>query len=136
MAKKREAVITMKEVLDYSRLMGTFMPTLRGVVERKLTADAARKHGVKVTKQELQRGADTFRHANGLGSAQATREWMSHLGISQSFFEEFLETSLLVSKFKDQLEKKTDKAKYLDHPQVSELVRELVYQDWLARNLR
>ena len=136
MAKKREVVITMNEVVDYSRLMGTLMPALRGVVERKFTADAAKSRGLKIANQELQRGADTFRRANGLGSAKATEEWMSRQGISLGVFEEFVETSLLVSKFKDQLERKADRAKYLSHPQVRELVRELVYRDWLAANLR
>ena len=135
-AKKREVVITMNEVVDYSRLMGTLMPALRGVVERKFTADAAKGRGVKISNQELQRGADTFRHANGLGSAEATEEWMTRQGISLSVFEEFVETSLLVSKFKDQLERRTDRAKYLGHPQVRELVRELIYREWLARNLQ
>jgi len=135
-AKKREVVITMNEVVDYSRLMGTLMPALRGVVERKFTADAAKRRGVKIADQELQRGADTFRHANGLGSAKATEEWMTRQGISLGVFEEFVETSLLVSRFKDQLERRTDRAKYLSHPQVRELVRELIYRDWLARNLK
>ncbi len=136
MAKKGDVVIPMQEVVDYSRLMGAFLPTLRGVVERRVAADAARAQGMKVSSQELQRGADTFRHASGLSSAKATEEWMSRQGISLDLFEEFLETSILVSKFKDQLEKKTEKAKYLGHPQVAKLVRELVYQDWLAANLK
>jgi len=136
MAKDSEVVIKMKEVVDYSRLMGTFMPTLRDVVERKFTADAAKKDGIAVTSEELQRGADAFRKTNGLTSAKATNEWMSRHGISLDFLEEFLETSILVSKFKDQLEKNTDTAKYLNNPKVSKLVRDLVYQDWLADNLK
>jgi hypothetical protein len=135
MPTKGEVTIKMKEVVDYSRLMGTFVPTLRNVVERKVTADAAKKGGIKISKEELQRGADTFRHVNGLNSAKATKEWMSRNGISQDFLEEFLETNLLVSKFKDKLVKEAERAKYLDHPKVKELLRNVVYQDWVARNL-
>jgi hypothetical protein len=135
MAKKGEVVIAMKDVVDYSRLMGAFVPTLRGVVERKVTAAAAKEHGLKVTNQELQRGADTFRHATGLSSAKATEAWMSRHGVSLELFEEFLETSILVSKFKDELEQKADKATYLKHPEVARLVRNLAYQEWLAQNL-
>jgi hypothetical protein len=135
MATQGELVIAMQDVVDYSRLMGSFVPTLRGVVERKVTADAARQCGMKVTDEELQRGADTFRHANGLSSAKATEEWMNRHGVSVPLLEEFLETSILVSKFKDNLEREADKAKYLEHPQVAKLVRDLIYQDWLATKL-
>ena len=135
MVTKAPIVVPMQEVVDFSRLMGAFMPTLRGVLERKVTADAARELGMKATDQELQRAADTFRHANGLTSAKATEEWMSSHGISFQLLEEFLETSILVSKFKDRLEKQADKATYLERPQVAKLVRDLAYRDWLAENL-
>jgi hypothetical protein len=136
MVAKDKVSIKMQEVVDYSRLMGMFMPNLRDVVERKFTADAAKECGLKATNQELQQGADTFRHVNGLSSAKATEEWMSRNGISLELFEDFLETSILVSKLKDQLVKKADRAKYLDHPQVRKLVRDLIYQDWVNASLK
>ena len=135
MATQGEIAVNMKEVLDYSRLMGTFIPTLQNIVERKTTADAAKKQGLKVSSHELQRGADTLRYVSGLTSAKATQKWMAIHGISPDMLEEFLETSILVSKFKDHLVASADQAKYLTQPQVTELVRDLVYEDWLKDNL-
>ena len=134
MTKKSSIDVEMAEVVDYSRLMGTFMPALRDVVERKFTADAATKKGIKVGPGELQKGADTFRHAKGLSSAKDTEAWMNFHGISLDTFEKFLEVNMLVAKFKDHLMQKTDKAKFLQHPEVKTLIRNLVYVNWLKKN--
>ena len=48
MAKKRtEIEVTVAEVVDYLRITGQFTPSLREVVTRKITADAAKKRGIR-----------------------------------------------------------------------------------------
>jgi hypothetical protein len=111
-------------------------PALRVVVQRRVTAEAAKRAGIKVSGGELQKGADAFRIANGLNKASETENWLKSNGISVEAFEEFLETNLLINKFKDRLEKKTAKGKYLSSPGIKESVREMIYQDWLAKAMK
>jgi len=89
-----------------------------------------------VSNGELQKAADTFRVANGLNKASDTERWLKSNGITLEAFEEFLETNLLINKFKDALEKKTAKGKYLASPGVKESVKEMIYQDWLAKAMK
>jgi hypothetical protein len=133
---KNEIEIAVAEVVDYLRMTGQFSPALREVVQRKITAEAAKKSKIKVSNGELQRAADAFRVANGLNKASDTDRWLKSNGISLEAFEEFLETNLLVNKFKDALEKKTAKGKYLASPGVKESVKEMIYQDWLAKAMK
>ncbi len=124
------------EVVDYLRLTGGFASVLREVVERKITANAARTKGLKVTTQKLQRASDAFRVALGLHKSSDTKKWLKSNGISEETLEEFLETNLLITMFKDQLEKKTSKTKYLTTSTIKEIVRDSIYRDWLKNQLK
>ena len=137
MAKEiKDLEVFTAEVVDYLRLTGGFAPVLREVIERKITADAAKKKGHKVTTQRLQRASDAFRIAHGLHKSSDTKKWLKSNGISEETFEEFLETNLLISMFKDELEKKTSKTKYFSSPTIKESVRDLIYGDWLKNQLK
>ena len=137
MAKKRNEIeVTVAEVVDYLRITGQFTPVLREVVERKVTAEAARKSGKKVTTAELQRAADAFRVVKDLSKASDTARWLRSAGISVETLEEYLETNILISKFKDTLERKTSKAKYISTPGIQESIRDMIYQDWLKSQLK
>ncbi len=133
---KNEIEIAVAEVVDYLRMTGRFSPALRDVVHRKITAEAAKKSKIKVSNGELQKAADTFRAANGLNKASDTERWLKSNGITLEAFEDFLEINLLINKFKDALEKKTAKGKYLTSPGVKESVKEMIYQDWLAKAMK
>ncbi len=135
-AQGKEIEVTVAEVVDYLRVTGQFTPTLREVVERKLTAQAARKSRVRVTAAELQRAADVFRAVNDLSKASDTQRWLRSNGITLEALEGYLETNILISKFKDTLEKKTNKTKYLTASAVKEAVREMVYRDWLNSQMK
>ena len=136
MAKLNEIEIAVAEVVDYLRITGQFSPALREVIQRKITAEAAKKARIRVSNGELQKAADTFRVANGLNKASDTDRWLKSNGVSLEAFEEFLETNLLINKFKDALEKKTAKSKYLASPGIKESVKEMIYQDWLANAMK
>jgi hypothetical protein len=137
MAKEtKDLEISVAEVVDYLRLTGGFSPVLRDVVERKITADAAKKKGIKVTTQKLQKASDAFRVIHGLHKSSDTKKWLKSNGISEETLEEFLETNLLISMFKDQLEKKTSKTKYLSSPTIKESVRNSIYREWLKNQLK
>ncbi len=134
--KTAEIEVAVAEVVDYLRMTGDFAPALGRVVERKVTAEAARKAGVRVTAKQLQRAADAFRIVNDLAKARDMNRWLKSNGLSLEAFEEHLETNLLNSKFKDQLAGKSPKTKYLGCEEIKSTVREMVYRDWLAKAMK
>ncbi len=91
---KNELEIKVAEVVDYLRITDAFLPNLRKVVERKVTAEAAKKQGLKVSNQELQKVADAFRCLNGLTTSKETEKWLATNGLTLESFEEFLETNI------------------------------------------
>ena len=134
--KKNEIEVAVAEVVEYLRITGQFSAARREVVARKVTAEAARKKGMKVTKGQLQKAADAFRIANGLNKASDTDRWLKSNGIAVEAFEDYLETNLLLSKFKDALNKKTGKGKYLNTVEIKDSVKEMIYRDWLIKELK
>ena len=137
MAKQtKDLEISVAEVVDYLKITGRFTPALREVVERKITVEAAKKKGFKVTTHKLQKASDAFRAIHGLHKSSDTKKWLKSNGISEEILEEYLETNLLITMFKDQLEKKTSKTKYLSSPAIKESVRQSIYQDWLKKQLK
>jgi len=136
MPKKKEAIeVTVAEVVDFLRINGEFANALQEVVARKVTVEAARREGIKATARELQGMADSFRIERGLLKADDTEQWLRSIGISVEIYEEHLKTSLLVEKYKDRLEKKADKHKYLSSPEIKERIRERLFLDWLDARL-
>lgn len=137
MAKKeKEVEIAVAEVVDYLRVIGQFAPALKSVVERKVTAEAARKSGIRVSTKQLQSTADTFRAMNGLVKASDTEKWLRQNGLTVEALEEYLEHNILISAFKSKLEKKARAAKYMKSPIIKESLRELIYKEWLAGALK
>ncbi len=125
--------VAVAEVVDYLRINGQFASALTEVVHRKVTADAAKKAGLKVTKAQLQKASDAWRLGAGLNKASHTQSWLTANGVAVEALEDYLETNLLMSKLKDQLEKKAPKEKYLGLEGIKESVRQMIYEDWLAK---
>lgn len=136
MAKTNEIEIAVADVVDYMRMTGSFAPALKEVVSRKITVQAARDKGIKVSTGEIQRAADVFRYAQGLTGAKDTENWLKANGITLDAFEEYIETNLLINKFKAQLAKKGSTDKILSSPEIKESVKEMVYQNWLGTALK
>ena len=134
-AKSKEIEITVAEVVDYLRITGQFAPALREVVERKVAAQEAKKKKLKITDSELQKAADAFRSVNDLAKVSDTNRWMKSNGITLEAFEEYLETNVLISKLKDALNNKTAVKKYQSSSAIKESIREMIYADWLEKQL-
>lgn len=133
MAKKKSMEVSAAEVVDYLRITGRFSPAVLEVVGRKVTVDAAKAKKMKVTAAELQKASDGFRVLNGLSKAKDTEQWLKANGISVESFESYLESNVLISKFKAHLLKESSKDDSLmSHPVVQESIGELVYQDWIS----
>jgi len=137
MAKKsKELEVEVAEVVDYMKINGQFEPALREVVVRKIVAEKARKSGLKITNQKLQKAADVFRMSLGLTRASQTAAWLKANGITVEALETYLETNLLISTFKDNLLKKAGKTRLYSSKPIKEAARELVYQRWLKKAIK
>jgi len=137
MAKKSKAMeVAVADVVDFLRISGQFEPALREVIVRKITAEKARKQGLKVSKQKLQKAADAFRLMHGLNKASQTEAWLKANGLSLDALETYLEDNLLISAFKDSLVKKAGKTRIYNSAPVKETVREIVYQRWLSKAIK
>jgi hypothetical protein len=96
------------EVVDYLKVSGGFKSAVGEVFRRRMTVEAAKKHGLTVSAKELQKEADIFRAERGMHKAIDTKNWLASNGLSVEAFEQFLETNLLISKFKDALGKRAN----------------------------
>lgn len=134
--KELEIEVAVAEVVDYLRVTGRFSSALKDVVERKIAVTAAKKMKLRVTTPQLQKASDTFRMMHNLNKASDTNRWLEGNGITLDALEDYLETNLLINKLKDALAKKAPKKKYQSSPIVKESIRELVYKDWLEKELK
>jgi hypothetical protein len=123
--------ISVAEVVDFMRINDDFAPVLRKVYERKITVEAARKSGIRVTSRQLQKEADDFRQMKGLVSARDTERWLKSIGIDLDTLEAYLETNLLIRKFKERLFKKVDQTKFIRKRGVKSHLEEMSYEEWL-----
>jgi len=137
MAKKsKELEVEVAEVVDYMKINGQFEPALREVVVRKIVAEKARKSGLKITNQKLQKAADVFRMSLGLTRASQTAAWLKANGITVEALETYLETNLLISALKDSLLKKAGKTRLYNSKLIKEAAREIVYKRWLKKTIK
>ena len=134
--KNNEIEVAVAEVADFLRITGRFSRALREVVTRKVAVAAAKKMKFRVTTAQIQKTSDTFRMMHNLVRASDPKRWLRANGMTVEALEEYLETNLLINKLKDTLEKKTAKKKYLSSPLIKESVRELIYKDWLEKELK
>ncbi len=91
---------------------------------------------IEVTDRQLQKSADTFRHAQGLHKASDTEEWLKANGLTTENLENHLEENFLISSFKDNLENQSNKADYLKVAGIEDTVREAIFHDWLKDKLK
>ncbi len=124
--------VTVDQVLDYLRCNGSLGPAVSDVARREFTAAAAAKKGIKVSDDELQKASNAWRTMNQLYSASDTEKWLKNAGLSLESYESYLETSLLVSKFKQSLAAEAKIEKIFNDPVCQDRAVDLLYADWLA----
>ena len=90
MSLEREIQVNVAEVVDYLRFGGGFAIALQEVVKRKLAVEEAKKRGIVVKDDELQKAADVLRMVNNLNTAEQTEEWLKGRGLSVEALEEYL----------------------------------------------
>jgi len=93
-----EEVIGTEDFVRILKLTGQFEGLVEQLVRDKLTARAAKKHGVRVTPEEIQERADQFRRVQGLHRATDMNNYLNALGVSLDEFEAFITDSLYQEK--------------------------------------
>ena len=131
-----EMQVGVAEVVDYSKITGVFAKVLREVVQRGITAGEAKKRGIVVSDEELQKSADVFRASNKLKTAGETETWLKERGLTLDALESYLETNLYIYKLKEELVKEADKEKYYAAPVVKDTLRQMAYEEWLKEQVK
>jgi radical SAM protein with 4Fe4S-binding SPASM domain len=96
--KRGKTEITVADVFNHMKITGNYAPSLLEIINSKVTAEAAKRAGVVVSTDELQRAADIFRSVRGLKEAVSAEKWLEGQNLSLETLEDFLETNLLIDK--------------------------------------
>ena len=98
LVKIDDDAISVDEFLQTLRLTGQFEGLIEQFVRDRLTVQAAKKQGIRVSEQEIQERADQFRRARGLHRASDTNKYLDALHVGLDEFEAFLTDGLYQEK--------------------------------------
>jgi parvulin-like peptidyl-prolyl isomerase len=90
--------ISVSELLQTLKLTGQFEELIEQFARDRISVLAARKHGVRVSDEEVQERADQFRRVRGLHRASDTNKYLDALGVGLDEFEAFLTDGLYQEK--------------------------------------
>jgi hypothetical protein len=93
--------IASEDVLKFLSLTGMSSSVLAEMVRRKEIAKKAAELGIKVTDEQLQNFADSFRSARGLLTAEATTRFLQTWGLSDDDLESFCETAVMAQRVEE-----------------------------------
>lgn len=132
--QQKEVKFSKDEFIDFLRFRDEYLTLFKEFVIRKITAKEARKQGITVNDSELQKLFDNWRKDKNLHKMKDTEVWLSRNGISLDKLEEYLETNLYISKYKDKLEK--DNAYLImKDPDLLNFAREKAFNKWIEKIL-
>ncbi|MBL8316863.1 MAG: peptidylprolyl isomerase [Burkholderiaceae bacterium] len=95
--------VDVAEFIRTLKLSGKFEGLIDQLVRDRLTVQAAKKAGIRVTEQDIQERADQFRRARGLHRATDTNKYLDALHISLDEFEAFISDSLYQERMLEQV---------------------------------
>ncbi|WP_118183417.1 peptidylprolyl isomerase [Paraburkholderia phosphatilytica] len=89
-----DEVVDVGEFVRLLKLTGQFESLIEQLVRDKLTVHAAKKHGVRISEDDIQQRADQFRRVRGLHRAADMNQYLDALKVSLDEFEAFITDSL------------------------------------------
>jgi len=98
LVKIDDGAISVAEFLQTLKLSGQFEGLLEQIVRDRITVQAAKKQGLRVTDEEVQERADQFRRVRGLHRASDTNRYLDALHVGLDEFEAFLTDGLYQEK--------------------------------------
>jgi len=90
LVKIDDGAISVAEFLQTLKLSGQFDGLIEQLVRDRITVQAAKKQGVRVSEEEIQERADQYRRVRGLHRASDTNKYLDALHVSLDEFEAFL----------------------------------------------
>lgn len=93
-----DQVVGLDDFLRHLKLGGQYEGLIDQLVRDKLTVQAAKKHGIGLTAEEIQERADQFRRVQGLHRAADMNNYLDRLGVSLDEFEIFITDGLYQEK--------------------------------------
>jgi len=90
--------IGVAEFMQTLKLSGQYEGLVEQLVRDRLTVRSAKKHGVRVTEQEIQERADQFRRTRGLHRACDTNKYLDAMRVGLDEFEAFITDGLYQEK--------------------------------------
>lgn len=73
------------------------------ILHKEIVAQTAEERNIKVSSEEIQQAADTFRRTNNLENAEQTYQWLSDQLITAEDWEEGIHNRLLIQKVAEHL---------------------------------
>lgn len=98
-----DEMIGVDEFVRVLKLTGQFEGLVEQLVRDKLTAHAARRHGIKLSAEDVQERADQFRRVHGLHRAADMNHYLDALNITLDEFETFITDSLYQERMMEQV---------------------------------
>ena len=97
-----QGTITPEEVIKFLFLTGQ-SKTISELIKSREIVKKAQELNCKVSDEELQQFADTFRTLRGLHGAEDMLKFLEHSGLTEEDFETFCESMLLVAAVRERL---------------------------------
>lgn len=89
---------SLDDFIRHLKLGGQYEGLIDQLVRDKLTVQAAKKHGIQLSMDEVQERADQFRRVQGLHRAADMNNYLDRLGVSLDEFEVFITDGLYQEK--------------------------------------
>ncbi len=98
LAKIDDEVISAEDFVKLLRFRADYEELIEPLLSDKLTVHAARKHGLRVTDEEVQERADQLRRLQGLHRAKDMMDYLTDMGLTIDEYAEFVGEGLLKQK--------------------------------------
>lgn len=98
-----EEAIGLNDFIRHLKLGGQYEGLIDQLVRDKLTVQAARKHGIQLSAEEIQERADQFRRVQNLHRAADMNTYLDRLGVSLDEFEVFITDGLYQEKMLEEV---------------------------------
>lgn len=95
LAKIDDELVSGNDFIKFLKFNGKFNALLEDFLGHKLTVHAAKKSGVIVTEEEIQKRADQYRRIFGLHRSKDMMEHLNELGVSLDEFGKSLEENII-----------------------------------------
>lgn len=97
-AKIDEETLTADDFVKVMKLNNTFDNLIEDLIKDKLTIHAAKKHGLRVSIDDVQERADQIRRVLGLHRAKDTLAYLEGIGVTLDEFESYITDTLYKEK--------------------------------------